>query len=253
MCDYSAICAVSGLPITSSQQVVGFELEPYIWEAYKHRYVPASWPVFGEYDYSGGIKDHNLSPNCALIHKEVWDNAHSYWNYHNRKNGPNFFNLNHLLEETNKKFKQEEYFRSIHEKEDNPDNPNKRYVYTIKDCMYYIMRDMFTQTDEGLVFRTILDSKNHNVTNVPESYCFLERSAFTEILMDKILENKEQENIQDIIYKLTCLYSGQMITGKQIAPCLQPNVEQYPTYKQRIKLLRFTSGLATKLQKQLNN
>lgn len=91
--------------------------------------------------------------------------------------------------------------------------------------------------------------KKGNVTNIPDKLSFLERSAFGQLLVQKIIQGWTEQDM-DTLYRLVCLYSGQMITGRHIAPSNQPFVEQYPDYKQRIKVITFIKKLAVNLQKK---
>lgn len=236
MGDYSAICAVTGLPITSNQAVVGFEVEPYRYDLTRNRYVPKSWPVEGKYDMVGGIEGFDLSPNVVLVHKEVWKNSHKYWHYMNNKSGTSFFDTKHILEKGQSAF-------DIHSRT----GYDKVQGWTLPDYVFCEIAHILQYTDEGLVLRDILESKAENVTNLPEKYSFIHRSAFGQLLTEKII-NGWTENDSLTLYRLVCLYAGQMITGKQIAPSNQPYIEQYPDYKQRIKLLKFSLALAKKLQ-----
>jgi hypothetical protein len=247
MGDYSTICAVSGLPITGSQQVVGFEVEPYRYEATRHRYVPKSWPVHGEYDMGGGIEGLELTPNVALIHKEVWDNAPMFWHWENAKRGPNFLDVPHVLKEAQERFNLDQKLIELHP--DYAQTSRDGYVYTMEDHVFDALRDQLNKTDEALTLRDMLTSKNNNVTNVPKSLCFLERSTFGQLIVQKMIQGWTEQDM-DTLYHLVCLYSGEMITGRQISPSNQPYVEQYPNYKQRIKVLTFLKKLAVNLQKK---
>jgi len=242
MGDYSVICAVSGLPITMSQKVVGFEVEHYRYGSEKNQFVPKSFPVFGKYDMVGGIDGIELSPNVALIHLSVWENAELYWHKQNNKIGENFIDVNYIIEKAMSSYEMEIKLQNI--------CPSIKYIMTKQDCVYNAIGECIQDSDEGLVLRDMLESKNDNVTNLPENLSFLHRSTFAKVLIDKMIIGWTEQD-QDTLYRLICLYSGQMITGKFIAPSNQPYIEQYPDYKQRIKLLNFHSGLAKKLQKEL--
>lgn len=247
MGDYSAICAVSGLPITDSQLVVGLEVEPYRWESNKYRFVPKSWPVQGEYDFGGGIEGFNLSPNCALIHKTVWDNAPLFWHYLNRNKGPNFLNIPHILKKAKERLNGELKLLAV---DPTAFSYRYNYIYTIQDHIFDTLKDAWSMggNDLALTLRDMLDGKKDNVTNMPDQLSFLHRSAFGQLLVTKIAQNWTEQD-QDTLYRLVCLWGGQSVTGRHIAPCLEPFVEQYPEYKQRIKLLTFFKKLATQLQK----
>jgi len=240
MGDYSAICATTGLPITNHQLVVGFEVEPYRFDSYKNHYVPLSWPVEGEYDMGGGIEGFDLSPNIALIHKEIWENAEIYWHRMNRKNGPHFLDTVRILKDAKRRMEAEA--EDLLSKGEKP--------WTLADYVYYEIYNRQSDTDESLTLRNMMDGKNSNVTDLPENLSFIHRTAFGQIIAEKII-NGWTELDSLTLYRLVCLYSGQMMTGKHIAPSNQPHVEQYPDYKQRIKVRRFASGLATRLQKEL--
>lgn len=240
MGDYSVMCTVTGLPITGNQIVVGFEVEPYRFDTDRNRYVPLSWPVEGKYDMGGGIEELDLSPNVALIHKEVWENAEIYWHRMNRKSGPDFLDTARILEEAKRRMKMETRLFL----------PDQKHQWTLADYVYGEIFHRESDTDESLTLRNMMDSKNGNVTNLPESLCFIHRSSFGQIVAEKIINGWTEEDSLTL-YRLVCLYSGQMMTGKHIAPSNQPHVEQYPDYKQRIKVRRFASGLATRLQKEL--
>ncbi|MEN6379728.1 MAG: hypothetical protein ABFD15_09140 [Methanofastidiosum sp.] len=237
MGDYSAICAVTGLPITSRQTVIGFELEPYRYDPTRSRYVPKSWPVEGEYNCGGGIEGHDLSPNVALVHKEVWDNTEMFWHYLNRKCGKNFLDVKSIMAAATKRFEMDHSLPK-----------DLRDRFTLADQVFYVLRDILGATDEGLVLREMFDAKENNVTLLPDDLCFIHRSAFGQLLVEKMIKGWTEED-QATLYKLICLYSGQAITGKQLVPSNQPYIEQYPDYKQRIKVLTFTSKLAKKFQK----
>jgi len=243
MGDYSVVCAVSGLPITHRQKVVAFEVEPYRWDATKHRYAPKTWPVIGEYDYVGGIKGVEFeTTDIAMIHHDIWEDAESYWHCENMKNGPVFFDFKRAIEEANAK-------ASLDARCNSKEKYN--YKYTMNDYLYYYLHRQFTDTDEGLVLREMVEAKNDNVTNAPKELCFLARGKFMERMLDKIWAGWTEEDSLTL-YRLVCIYSGQTITGRHIAPCNQPYIEQYPSYKQRIKLLQKHYQLAKKLQKELN-
>lgn len=240
MGDYSVICAVTGLPITRNQEVIGFEVEPYRYNNTPYnRYVPKSWPVEGEYDMVGGIEGFELSPQVALVHKEVWENAEAYWHVENKKSGINFFDTKRLREEGEKSFQI-----------DVKTGYAEKRKWSVTDYIFYGFNKELQTTDEGLVLLNMLESKNGNVTNLPENLSFIHRSAFGQLLVEKIIAGWTEADALTL-YRMVCLYSGQRLTGKQISPSNQPFIEQYPDYKQRIKLLRFTSGLASRLQKKI--
>lgn len=234
MGEYSLVCAMTGIPITYSDKVVGFELEPH---RYNNQFVPKSWVVEGEYNFYGGIEGHDLSPNIALIHKEVWDNAEIYWHYKNSKYGVGFLNMTYILESASKQFNNNKKLNETH-----PDLDFDRN-WILNDYIYYILRNELTNTDEGLVLREMLDAKNNNVTNIDDKCCFIHRSTFGQILTEKVITGWTKED-DVILHKLVCLYSGQMITGKLICPSNSPNIEQYPEWKQRIKVMEFALKVA---------
>jgi hypothetical protein len=231
MGDYSLVCAVSGLPVTDRQQVVGFELEPYRYAGSSYLFIPASWPVFGEYDLCGGIEGHNLSPNIAVIHIDIWNNAEMYWHDLNSKYGWNFLDVEKAKQSGAKKYGGDK-------------------GWTESDYLFYALSQQFTGRDEALVFRNIIDGKEDAIPHAKE-LCFLYRSKFMEIILQRILSG-EWDNEQDmrVIHKIICLYSGQMITGKFISPSIDPHIEQYPDYKQRIKIMTKHLQLARKLRKE---
>jgi len=232
MGDYSVVCAITGIPINYSNKVIGFEIEPYRYNNGRNQFVPKSWVVEGEYDFVGGIEGHDLSPNVALVHKEVWDNAEMYWHYGNRKYGVGFLKMKYILDKAAREFD--------HNKKLNETYPDSDFDcnWTLNDYVEYSLRNELTNTDEGLVLREMLDAKNNNVTNLDEKYCFIHRSAFGQLLTEKIIAGWTEED-DVILHKLVCLYSGQMITGKFICPSNSPYIEQYPEFKQRIKVMKF--------------
>ncbi|MFA5311708.1 MAG: hypothetical protein WC375_00150 [Methanomassiliicoccales archaeon] len=234
MGDYSLICAVSGLPITGSHQVVGFETEPYRFKDGKNKFIPASWPVFGEYDMSGGIEGKTLSCRAALIHIDIWNNAEMYWHTENRKSGCNFLNVELAKQ---KALNEKEFY-----KEDKK--------WTDNDYLFYALREQFNKTDEGLVFRELIESEE-DATPHPKELCFLFRGQFMEAILRSILsEEWDNERDMKVLHKIVCLYSGQMLTGKFIGPSNDPYIEQYPGYKQRIKIMSKHLAIARKLQKE---
>lgn len=234
MGDYSLICAVTGLPITNHQKVVAFETEPARYEDGKNRFIPASWPVFGEYDMGGGVEGHDLTPDVALVHLAVWENAEMYWHEENNHFGWNFLEIERAKEKAKKNM---EYAR------DDKD-------WTDSDYLFYALRDQFTHTDEGLVFRELLWGKKDALPH-PDNLSFLYRSKFMEIILQRILSGEwNHEQDMRVVHKLVCLYSGQMMTGKYIAPSLNPMVEQYPKYQQRIRIMRKHLELARQLRKE---
>ena len=239
MGDYSAICAVTGLPITGSQKIVGFNLTRYRWHnssGARNMWVPNSWPVIGEYDYSGGIEEENLDSNCALIHYDVWNNAHIYWHKENRPYTKDWLNPEKALEQA----KRDKDF-----KEKYPDIVPKE-TWKDTDYLYHYLKDQLQKTCFGLVFREMVDTKENVQGGDPDKESFLGRSPFMEIVLEKILAG-QWKKIEPTLAKLICLYSGQMITGRYIGPCQEPHVEQYPKYEQRIKTLEFSLALAKKL------
>lgn len=246
MGDWSVVCAVTGLPITNSQEVVGFEVEPYRFDATRHRWIPKTWPVFGQYDMGGGIEGHELSPNSALIHLAVWNNAENYWHSENRKCGANFLNISRIVENAKKEETSTKMIESIRDRSGEP----KRYSWTPNDFIFYALEHSLQDSDEGLVLKDLMDAKKL-VGDIPEDHCFLHRGAFAETLCDRI-RNGWSASDRETLYKLVCMYSAQMITGRQISPSSHPYIEQYPDYKQRIKSLRFTLDLARKLEKDRN-
>lgn len=237
MGDYSSICAISGLPITGNQKIVGFNLEKHRYfdegGPRKNLYVPASWPVIGEYDYMGGIEEEPLETDCALIHLDVWNNAHLYWHYLNRPYVSGWLGVEGLL---SKAQKEEKLFSERGWKQ--------------TDYLFYCIRDAFQQTDFGLVFRNMIKGQSNCAGGDPEKHCFLERGRFMEIILDKIATGTWTAGDQSIVDKLVCLYSGQMITGRVIMPSNTIYPEQYPNYKQRLEILNLTLGIAKKLNKK---
>lgn len=237
MGDYSAICAVTGVPICGRQSIVGFNLERYKYAESegKSHYIPMSWPVFGKYNYGGGIEGEDLTPCCALIHKEVWDNAPAYWHYMNRRNGPDFLDIPTILDKA-KKEASSSYAMRFHR------------TWSETDYVYYYLRQQLDKTDEGLVSRVFVEGKD--ISRHTKKFCFLERGAFMEIVCKKILEGTYGDVEKDIFYRLACLWSGQMLTGKFIMPSIDPYIEQYPMregYEKRIELLNFSCQVARNL------
>ena len=244
MGSYSAICAVSGLPIHYSREVVGFELEPYRWDASKHRYVPRGLPVFGKYDDGGGIEGQCLSLNSALIHRAIWDDAESYWHYMDRKAGRNFLDFKSAMEKAKNEAESDRRHKEAGIK------PHWGNEMSPTDYLFYSLRHYYNETDEGLMLQEILHAKNFNFTGIPEGLNFLQRSEFMEIILKKVIEGTWTEIDQDNLYKMVMLYGGQMITGRQIAPSNQPYVEQFPEYKQRISLMSKHLKMARAFKKQ---
>jgi hypothetical protein len=249
MGSYSVICAVSGSPLEYFNEAVGLELEPYLFPGERYAYVPKSWPVFGRYDTVGGIEDEDLSPNAALIRREVWDNAELYWPSENRKYGRGFLDIESALAEARR---QENLDNKIREM----DSEYRAFRWTPADYLYYELAKQFTRTDEGLVLREMLYAKNSNVTGIPEKHSYLERGAFMEALLQKILVDGWTYEISDTLYRLVCLWAGQMLTGRQIIPSVQVSIEQCPVYKQRIKIEKFQLDLLrgnVKAWKEINS
>ncbi len=231
MGSYSVICTISGTPLEYFNEVVGLELEPYRFPGERYAYVPKSWPVFGKYDTIGGIEDELLSPGAALIRREVWDNAELYWPSENRRYGRGFLDAEAALVEAQRKEKQDNLIREI-------DSEYQAFRWTPADYLYYELERQFTKTDEGLVLREMLYAKDYNVTGVPEDHSYLHRGAFAEALIQKMLAGWTWEDA-DILYRLVCLWAGQMLIGRQIIPSVQIAVEQCPVYKQRVKIAKF--------------
>lgn len=235
MGSYSVICAVSGTPLEFFNQVIGIELEPYRFPGDRYAYVPASWPVYGEYDTCGGIEGELLSPNCALFHREVWDSAELYWHVENRKYGRGFLDFEFILSQAQERDESEKKLRAMGFRPE-------AYEWTLADQVWYVLESQLTKTDEGLTLREMLNSKKHNVTGVPEDLCFLERSTFGELLVQKILAGWTAVDAE-VLYRLVCLWCGQSLTGRQIIPSVHISIEQCPTYRQRIKIAKLHAQL----------
>ncbi len=238
MGDYSVSCAVSGIPFRHGQKVVGFNLEPMRFPGGKGTHIPASWPVFGEYDMCGGIEDENLDCECAIIHRAIWDNAHIYWHRENRPYISNWLDVEQAREKAKKEFESDKRIDF---------NP----TWGATDYFFYALKEQFHQTDFGLVFRNLIDGKKSAGSGGEKNQSFLFRSNFMEEILTKMLERQWTNKEQTVLDKIVCLYSGQMMFGRAIAPSNSIYVEQYPEYKQRIDILKMNLVLAKKLAADL--
>jgi len=239
MGEYSSICAVTGIPITDHQQIVGFEVEPSRFND-RNQYVPLSWPVFGEYDMYGGIEGCDFTQNVALVHRAVWDNAEKYWHTDNRKTGPHFLNVDFAVEKAKQQQKLYGELRL---------NRHDNHIWTDTDYLFYALREQFTETDEGIGFRELIQAKVDALPH-PDGLCFLERSRFSEIMLRKMIDGIWTAENMETVHKLVCLFCGEMLTGKIIGPSTRPFVEQYPDYTQRKRLARFHLNLMIQLSKE---
>jgi len=222
---YSLICAVSGLPIKEGDNVVGFDLEPHTYQGDGRYYdVPKSWPVFGKYNDYGGIKGKKLSKHCALIHRDIWDNAEQYKN----KQYVAFENNLPLAE--------------ILSQENRP-NIFRTEEWSLTDRICFALTRM---RGKATIIYHIMELFNGQYIN---SDILVQRNRFGEIVCQKIADGMTKEDL-DVLYKLCCLYSAQGLTGKYIMDSMQPNIEQSPVYDQRIDILAFQMDLLLKLSKK---
>jgi hypothetical protein len=181
----------------------------------------------------GGIEGQQLSPECALIHLDVWNNAHLFWHPLCRFD-QNWLNTNLLLSEaTQNKHSSAKYLSDT--------QPNN----SLQDYLFSSLRRSLV-SDMGLNFLNIFHGANAT-KHTYSSNSHLQRSVFINILLDKIVTNSFSVNDQAILNKLIFLFSGQKLTGKFITPCINPPIEQYPEYNRRIEILKFKIALASKL------
>lgn len=259
MGDYSIVCAITGLPITGRQKVVGIGLEPYKYRKERmarHLWVPSSFPIFGEYDYGGGIETEQkeiLPKFCAIMHRDVWDNAEMYWHHLNNQS-PLCLAERDVKEILDRALKEKEMCKLLARGEVR-ENKEK---WTTEDYVYHAL-DFYQQymatTDYWLVLRYLFDSKNVSRAGRKKGNCFLQRNKFAQIICKKIANNDWKQQDLETLTKIISLFGGEKIIGKYIAPS-EPNgspyIEQYPEYQQRIKTLDFSIKLAKKLQKDRN-
>ena len=187
----------------------------------------------------GGIDtddfDHpTLTPDCALVHWDVWQNASKYWHSLNRKTASIWMDIEAVKTEALKEKGWRGELKIMEEAN-----------WSDKDYFYNQFREHLNKTDYGLTFRNMIEGKD--ITGHPDKYCFLERNKFMDEICERVMSGQWRNKDILVLNKLICLYSGEMVTGRAIRPSRDVCPEQYPNYKQRIRLLEFTTGLAKKM------
>jgi hypothetical protein len=238
MGDYSSVCAVSGLPIMGSVQVVVIPVERYRWwksEPARYMYVPRGFPFFGEYNNCGGLEERpdGMKRPFVFVHRAVWDSAENYFHYLNITGGWHMPS-DQILADVERHTKA------------SPD-PLPGYArMSAVDRVYAQLRQFETRDDVFLTLREMFNGKNVSKAGATDNQCFLAHNAFAREICKRIMKGWASEDT-DIVRKLAALWQGQAIVGRYIMP--PPYVEQYPKYGQRIKLLRAHLALAEQLGK----
>lgn len=241
MGSFSSVCAVSGIPIDYGNKIVGIKVVPTRFkDGGKYLYVPAGWPIFGEYDSYGGIEKHKDDVNhqdYAFIHESIWLQSHNYYHYRNSKGEAGWFNrhVKTIIEDA----LSDQKYSSIHSDWTFDDHlSSKIELRTGGYCDYHC------------IFNNLLFYSPRTIhAGEKQQYDILRaRGDFQQILVQKI-QNWDPAD-EDVLTKIIHLWSGQMITGHAIMPSGTLYIEQCPEYKQRIKVSKIHLDLLKKLNKK---
>ncbi len=248
MGSFSQICAVSGLPITCGDKVAFFYMEKHRWETY-YDYIPQSWPIISQYDDYGSVDDapdkDDYDRPKAMIHWDIWKNAEKYWHRENMPCTDDWFDVKNLVKTAEAEIK---VFREI--------GMDEYKNWTLSDGMYWQLMRNSHHHDFRHTFMKMCDSKEllpHRAALTEEQRngsCFLDRSAFMEVILQKIINKDWKKKDQIILNKVVSLIGGQMLLGHYLLPSNELYVEQCPEYDQRIEIMERHLELAKKLKRR---
>lgn len=229
MGSFSICCAVSGLPISYSQEIVMVPVEKKKSGYSDHPWIPSDFPIFGEYDTYGSIDGYDAKSPHVVFCKEVWDNAKLYWHPENRYK-ENWLNWKYILKMARKVF-------GIFES------------WALNDLIYKELWGGSHGFDNGLILRNLDCGEPFN----PGAPLYLERTIFIEKICQKIADETFSENDLTILNKMLCLWSSPTLTGHHLYPVLQNDsvhTEQFPDLNRRIKIATFHKKLIADLSKK---
>lgn len=195
------------------------------------KYVPASFPYFGTYDYDNCCIDGDESIdvwNSFFIHRQVWDNAEMYFHELNN-NKPLVINTKLI----HKIIKEEHNYAELM-----PDRPKFSDITYAYGALERQLTNNHADSDYYICLKNLFNSAGdlNNVAKVPEDWCFLEYNRFAEIICEKIVKEEWTNEDDIILMKIISLFSASMILGKILQPTGEIRIEQCPVYKQRKKL-----------------
>lgn len=238
MANFSVACAVTGIPFDYWHKAVAIPVERYkYWRPPFPRflYVPRGFPVFGTYDNSGGLEN-TAGPMCrgpyALVHRDVWYNADSYFHYMNK------FGFEMPIEAIMRRADMEKRAAPL---------PGYEPLTEV-DCVYRGLGEQMTKNDSWLTLREMFEGRNVSKAGATGNQRFLRHNAFARDICRKLIAGWTAEDT-DTVRRMIGLWQGQMSTGRYIMPDT-PHVEQCPGYAQRIKILGAHLALAKRLAKR---
>jgi hypothetical protein len=228
----ATVCVISGIPIDYNCDVVAIKVEHYRWAKERPmKYVPASFPYFGTYDYDNCCLSGDESIdvwNSFFVHRQVWDNAEMY--FHELNNNKPLVIDTKLI---HKIIKEEHNYAELI-----PDRPKFSDVTYAYGALERQLTNNYSHSDFNICLKHLFDSAGdlNNIANVPKDWCFLEYNRFAEIICEKIVKEewKDEDNIT--LMKIISLFNATMVLGKILQPAGDIRVEQCVGYKQRKKL-----------------